>query len=115
MTRIVRTAYRYKRPPRRKKPVTLEVPEVVKAADPAKARKRGKFPSLGNLEATTAANDDPKSTLPPAAERKSSIVTIRRSSRFGTAEGLTPKERNRRTDLADVMMQEFKRQIAERR
>jgi hypothetical protein len=42
MTRIVRTAYRYKRPPRRKQPVALEVPAVVKAADPAKARKRAK-------------------------------------------------------------------------
>jgi hypothetical protein len=29
MTRIVRTSYRYKRPPKRKKPVTLEVPAVV--------------------------------------------------------------------------------------
>ena len=29
MTRIVHTAYRYKRPPRRKKPVAIEVPEVV--------------------------------------------------------------------------------------
>jgi hypothetical protein len=37
MTRIVRTAYRYKRPPRRKKPVALDVPTVVKAAGPAKA------------------------------------------------------------------------------
>jgi hypothetical protein len=27
--RIVRTTYRYKRPPRRKKPVALEVPAVV--------------------------------------------------------------------------------------
>jgi hypothetical protein len=36
-SRIVHTAYRYKRPPRRKKPVAIEVPEVVKAADPAKA------------------------------------------------------------------------------
>jgi hypothetical protein len=29
MTRIVRTAYRYKRPPKRKTPVALEVPAVV--------------------------------------------------------------------------------------
>jgi len=36
MTRSVRTAC-YRRPPRRKKPVALEVPAVVKAADPAKA------------------------------------------------------------------------------
>jgi hypothetical protein len=33
MTRIVTTHYRYKRPPRRKKPVALKVPEVVKAVD----------------------------------------------------------------------------------
>jgi hypothetical protein len=32
MTRIVRTAYRYKRPPRKRKPVGLAVPAVVKEA-----------------------------------------------------------------------------------
>ena len=37
MTRIVRTAYRYQRPPRKRPAVALEVPAVVKAADPAKA------------------------------------------------------------------------------
>jgi hypothetical protein len=36
MTRIVRTSYRYKRPPGKRKAVALEVPAVVKAADPAK-------------------------------------------------------------------------------
>jgi hypothetical protein len=40
MARVVTTHYRYKRPPRRKKPVALEVPAVVKAADPAKAHQR---------------------------------------------------------------------------
>jgi hypothetical protein len=30
MTRIVRTAYRYRRPPRRKKPIALEVPAIVR-------------------------------------------------------------------------------------
>ena len=29
MTRIVRTAYRYKRPPRRKRPVAIEGPAVI--------------------------------------------------------------------------------------
>ena len=37
MTRIVRTAYRYQRPPRKRPAVALEVPAVVKAADLAKA------------------------------------------------------------------------------
>jgi hypothetical protein len=33
-------------------------------------------------------------------------------SRFGTAEDITVEEANRRADLADAMMQDFKRQIA---
>jgi hypothetical protein len=33
MTRIVRTAYRYQRPPRKRQAVALEVPAVVKAAE----------------------------------------------------------------------------------
>jgi hypothetical protein len=37
---IVRTAYRYKRPPGKRKPVALEVPVVVKAAYPAEPRHR---------------------------------------------------------------------------
>jgi hypothetical protein len=48
MTRIVRGTYRYKRPPKRKKPVTVKVPVVVKAADPVRARKRAALcPSVG--------------------------------------------------------------------
>ena len=35
---IVRASYRYKRPPKRKKPVTLEVPAVVTATQAAAAR-----------------------------------------------------------------------------
>jgi hypothetical protein len=30
MTRIVTSTYRYKRPPRKRKPVTLELPEIVR-------------------------------------------------------------------------------------
>ena len=33
MTRIVRTAYRYKRPPRKRQAVAIEVPAVVKAVE----------------------------------------------------------------------------------
>jgi hypothetical protein len=38
----------------------------------------------------------------------------RRCSRFGTAEDITVEDRNRRADLADTMMQEFKRLTAEK-
>jgi hypothetical protein len=56
MTRIVHTTYHYKRPPKRKKPVALDVPAVVKAADPAKARKRASGQGRGG---TPAPNTDP--------------------------------------------------------
>jgi hypothetical protein len=52
---IVRTAYRYKRPPRKRQAVALEVPAVVKAAEPAKASKRARSAKLAESAATVAA------------------------------------------------------------
>jgi hypothetical protein len=79
---IVRTAYRYKRPPRRKKPVALEVPAVVKAADPAKAHRNHapasteSAPAVVNAtikrtgaSAAPAANDDHKPVIPPTIRK----------------------------------------------
>jgi hypothetical protein len=74
MTRIVRTTYRYKRPPRRKKPVALEVPAVVKAADPAKARKRASGQGREPPPTPEPANDDPKPAPPTAAESEPAVV-----------------------------------------
>jgi hypothetical protein len=64
MTRIVRTAYRYKRPPGKRKPVALGVP----AADPAKAHRLPvPAPALPGVVSTSikraalpAAHDDPQ-------------------------------------------------------
>jgi hypothetical protein len=76
MTRIVRAAHRTKRPPKRKPRVTLAVPAVVKAAEPAKARSlasgqgRGPTPP-GNTEPAAPpppANDDRTPAPPPAAD-----------------------------------------------
>jgi hypothetical protein len=89
MTRIVRTTYRYKRPPRRKKPVALEVPAVVKAADPARASKQGR----GSPPAP--ANDGRTPTPLAAADKNPAIVSIRQRGRFGYAEDLTPEELRR--------------------
>jgi hypothetical protein len=113
MTRIVRTAYRYKRPPRRKQPVALEVPGVVKAVDPAKARP-SKPPAKNKPEpsAPAAANDDgPTEPAPrPAAETKSAIVTARKpGARFADVPDMTPEEHRRRGDAADAMFREMKR------
>src|SRR5215469_15495991 len=101
-SRIVRTTYHYKRPPRRKKPVALEVPAVVKAADPAKARKRASGQGREPLPAPEPANDGRTLAPPPAAERKPAIVTLRRKSRFGDVPELAPDEVRRRADAADA-------------
>jgi hypothetical protein len=73
VTGIVTTHYRYKRPPRRKQAVALEVPEVVKATDPAKGstsvRPTPKVPPPAN----EARPIEPASR--PAARAKSAIVT----------------------------------------
>jgi hypothetical protein len=101
MTRIVRTTYRYKRPPRPKKPVALEVPAMVKAADPPRASKQGR--------------GLPPGAAPPsaAAEKQPAIVSIRRRGRFRYAEDLTPEELRRRADAADALFRDIVRQIAE--
>jgi hypothetical protein len=117
MARIVTSAYRYKRPPRRKKAVALEGPAIIRAADPAKARKRAR--TVRQSDEVTAerppANDDrkPGQTSTQRAS-KSSIVTSRRRNRFGEAPDLTPEELQRRRDAADAIMQDFKRQIVEK-
>jgi hypothetical protein len=117
--RIVTTTYRYKRPPRRKKPVALDVPAVVRASNkpgPGPTPAPGPTPEPGKPEPapTTPANDDGKPAPSPAAVRKSAIVTVRRPSRFGPAEDLAPEEVRRRADAADTMMKTFKRQITDR-
>jgi hypothetical protein len=113
MTRIVRTHYRYKRPPKRRKAVALEVPAIVKAADPGKARKRsrvswGHDTSAEAELASPAANDD----------RKSAIITIRRKPERILPPGLlpeTPEEHKRRGDGADALFRDIVQRIAQGR
>ena len=117
MARIVTYAYRYKRPRRRKKAVALEVPAVVKAADPAKAHKRATTVQQSDevtAERSPAQDDHMPGETSTQRASKSPIVTSRRRSRFGEAPDLTPEELQRRRDAADAIMQDFKRQIAAR-
>jgi hypothetical protein len=103
MTRIVRIAYRYKRPPpRKRKAAALDVPAVVKAAEPTKARKRAK--------------PAPAESTPAAEARKSAIVTIRSRKHAMLAhllEDLTPEEHRRRGDAADALFREVVRRVRE--
>jgi hypothetical protein len=68
---IVTTAYRYKRPPRKRKAVALEAPAVVTVRDRKRAAKTGKSPTLGNSEAAPPpANDHRKSVIVSTTSRK---------------------------------------------
>jgi hypothetical protein len=89
--RIVSSTYRYKRPPRKRKAVPLEVPPIVR-----KGAAKPETPPA-------PANDD----------RKPAIVTVkRRNSRFGDAPDLTPEEHRRRGDAANALFREMVRRAA---
>ena len=91
---IVTTRYRYRRPPRKKKAVALEVPAIVtkRAAEPARQ----------------------VAPLPADEDRKSASVTARKPGRRAVADvpDMTPEEHKRRGDAADALFREIKRQIA---
>src|SRR6516164_4702859 len=96
---VVRTSYRYKRPPRRKKPVTLEVPAVISAAS---KRKRASAEAKAALAASIKLGSSELERKPAGAPQraaKAAIVTIRRQSARIIPPGLlpdTPEEHKRR-------------------
>jgi len=88
MARIVTTHYRYKRPPRKRKPV--EVPAIVrKHAGPLAPDERS---NRSSSTTGSPANDD----------RKPVIVTARRPGARDVPD-LTPEEHQRRGDAADAL------------
>ena len=89
---IVRTHHRYKRPPRKRKAVALDVPAIMV---------KGK----------------PRPAAEPAQPTRPAIVTAKnpRRGRFGDVPDLTPEEIKRRGDAADELMRRFKREIAAKR
>ena len=93
---IVTTHYRYKRPPRKRKAVALEVPAIV--------TKRG-------TKRLPAAKADATQTR--TASRRSS-PQAKASGRFGDVPDMTPEEHKRRGDAADALFREMKREIAEK-
>ena len=82
---IVHYEHRYKLPPRKKKPVALEVPAVVTRRKPT-----------------------PKKAADPPT---SAIVTIRKRGSDRVPD-MTPEEHQRRGDAAEAMFREMKRTIA---
>jgi hypothetical protein len=124
VTNIVRSTYRYRRPPKRKKAVPLEVPAVVTIE--RKTRRRKSDVATAAPAESTPANDDRKPAVVTAKQpkpvpssattaRPSAIVTARRpGKRYAEVPEMTEEEHQRRGDLADAMMQEMKRVIAEK-
>jgi hypothetical protein len=108
MTRIVRIAYRYKRPPRKRKPVVIEGPAVVTTA----SKRR-----MAAAEAKAALAESIK--LAPAelatssgAAAKSAIVTVHRPGRrFADVPDMTPEEYRHRGDAADALWRELVRRV----
>ena len=86
MKRIVTSTYRYKRPPRKRKTVALDVPAVV--AIPDKKRRK--------VSTRISTSDAAKATAIEAP----GIVTARRKGRADVPD-LTPEELQRRADAAD--------------
>jgi hypothetical protein len=86
---IVRTTYRYKRPPRNRMAAALDVPAIV-------------------------AKGKPHPAAEPAQPTRPAIVTAKnpRRGRFGDVPDMTPEEHKRRGDAADALFHEMKRQIA---
>jgi hypothetical protein len=114
MTRIVRTAYRYKRPPGKRKPVALEVPAIVRKngrrRDAAAEEKEEK-----SLRLSGPGQEDP---TPASDDRKPAVLTIRRQPERILPPGLlaeTEEEANRRADAADAMFRELVRRVREDR
>jgi len=105
---VITTHYRYKRPPRKRKAVALEVPTIV-TPTPMKKRARGPVIRL-RTKGTEAVNDNGEQPRPAA------IVTAKnpRRGRFGDVPDMTPEEHRRRGDAADALFREMKRQIAEK-
>jgi hypothetical protein len=102
-TRIVTSAYRYKRPPRKRKPVPLEGAVIVRKG----AAKRETPPAPANDDRKPASSET--APVGPANDpRKSAIVTVkRRGSRFGDVPDMTLEEHQGRGDAADTLFREI--------
>ena len=100
MTRIVTTTYRYKRPPRKRKAVALELPAIVRAGRKAEVRQN-------------SAEPPPVSPAPPTNDdRKPAIVTARPGRRYAAVPDLPPEEVQRRGEAAGALWRVLVRRAA---
>ena len=102
---IIRTTYRYNRPPRKRKQPPMAQAIVTPA--PMKKQQRGPVIRLG-AKGAEAVNDNGEQPRPAA------IVTAKHPRRRSVPDvpDITPEEHKRRGDAADALFREMKRQIA---
>jgi hypothetical protein len=107
---IVTSHYRYKRPPKRTKAMPLEVPAVVTISE--KTRCRVPNEAKAPVKSKPASDDRKPAVGLPSGAKPAAIVTARRPGKRYAE--VPPEEHQRRGDVADAMMAEFKRVITEK-
>jgi hypothetical protein len=101
------STYRYKRPPRKRKPLAIEGPVIVTPADPKKGRRRREQAAAEDLGRNPPGDDQAgeRQPSPTTTARKPAIVTVR-----SAGEDMTPE--NTRGDAADALLHEIVRRVA---
>ena len=122
---LVCTAYRYKRPPKRKQPVALEVPAVVAAKSSRHLTGEKAAAEIPRHAPVFRRKGAAQPSTPHKAERvaaqqaaKAAILTIRRQAARIIPPGLladTPEQHRRRGDAADALFREIQHRIYEER
>ena len=100
MARIVTTQYRYKRPPKKRKPVPLNGPAITTVKRVHGERHKPNPPP--------PANDDEK----PSPKQPAIVTTRPRRGRFGDVPDLTPEEHRQRGDAAEALFRELVRKAS---
>ena len=96
MSSIVTNNYRYKRPPRKRKAVALNLlPTIIAPETKAKLRAHPE-------------------TSPATDEHEQAIVIVRKPGRIGAVPDMTPEEHRQRGDAADALFRELSRCAAGR-
>jgi len=113
VNRIATTHYRYKRPPRKRNAVALEVPAIVTRARPRKEMASiTRDVSIDKSDAQTSPGAaEPEQEAEPVPASKSVIVTARKPGRFGAAPDVMPEEHKRRGDGADAVWRKLMRRV----
>ena len=97
MARIVTTQYRYKRPPKKRKPVALAGPAITTVKRTHDERRKPNLPP--------PANDDEK----PSPKQPAIVATRPKGGRSDELEDLTLEELQHRGDAADELFRELVR------